>query len=82
MNTGTEPYWIALLTNNYSAYMCVHARTGSWWSVNIWGHTPDIHSLAWFNPGLNYRGICTIFWILIPLLTYRHVHIVASHVQN
>ena len=39
--TGTEPYWIALLTDNYSGYM--HAQwTESWQAVNIGGHTQVI----------------------------------------
>ena len=28
--TGTEPYWIASLTDDYSAYVRAHARTESW----------------------------------------------------
>ena len=37
--TGTEPYWITLLTDDYNAYMHVHVRTESWRALNIWKHT-------------------------------------------
>ena len=48
--TGTDPYWIASLTDDYSAYMRAHARTESWWAANIGGQrtlggTPG-HSLV------------------------------------
>ena len=45
-STGTEPYWIALLTEDYSAYVRAHVRTESWQAVTIWGHTPGIHLLT------------------------------------
>ena len=37
--TGTESYWIALLTDDYSPFVRAHVRTESWWAVNIGGHT-------------------------------------------
>ena len=59
--TGTEPYWIASLTDDYSAYVRAHTRTESWRAE---GAHPGIRSLTWFNPGLNYMLIQCLLHVL------------------
>ena len=51
--TGTESYWITLLTDDYSAYLCAHAQTVLVGSEHLGAH-PGIRLLTCFNPGLNY----------------------------
>ena len=38
-STGTEPHWIASLTDDYRAYVRALAWTESWRAVNSGGHT-------------------------------------------